>query len=421
MPATNSSFARLVPPRPASRLGFLAATAVAIALVFAPMAEAQSRNQFGRADRADGAKQLITLSVQQAISQLPPSAGQAFSFKFDPKRDTFVRSDRQGPTALLSPRTIGKGQFSARLGVSYLRVSESFDPIFYAVTPKGTAPSGSQTRYAKFGLDLAADVGVFDLSATYGVLRWLDVFLDIPIVLTDATASQTFVPGNPTGNREFIDFLASRSGFETHSLAERGTFPEGTNVGLGRVGVGARTSFYSNTFMELGAVTKFSFASPSSDELSGSDSYAIYPRLVGEFFSEAPVQAYADAGYEYDFSFNELSRFAWNVGASLPFSLGSFDLGVGGSVYDANIKWSPDTATGDPFDDGNTGVFRNGIDMMVADAGSNEVNNDVVNLLIGGRFEITQQVVVSTAITVALTKNGVRPDAVGTIAVEYYH
>lgn len=382
-------------------------------------AAAQSRNQFGRADRANGAKQLITLSVQQAISQLPPSAGQAFTFKFDPARDTFVRSDRQGPTALLSPRTIGKGKWSARLGVSYFRVSETFDPVFYRVAPAGgTTP---QPLYAKFGLEFGADVGVFDLAGTYGVTRWLDVFLELPIVLTDAQAQQTFVPGNPSGSRDFVDFLASRAGFDTQSLAERGTFPEGTNVGLGRVGLGARTSFYSNTFMELGAVTKFSFESPSSDELAGSDSYAIYPRLVGEFFTEAPVQVYADAGYEWDFTYSELRRFAWDVGASLPFSRGSFDLGVGGSIYDEDITWTPDTAQGDPFDDGGTGLFRNGVDMTIADPGSNRVNNDVVNLLIGGRFVITPEFVVSTAITVALTQNGVRPDAVGTIAFEYYN
>ncbi len=380
------------------------------------LAAAQSRNQFGRADRAAGAQQLIALSVQQAISQLPPSAGQAFTFKFDPTRDTFVRSDRQGPTALLSPRTIGKGQFSARLGVSYFRLSEEFAPVFYEITPKGgTTP----TLYSKFGLDMRADVTVVDLSATYGITRWLDVFLDVPIVVVDASADQTFIGApNAAPRRELIDLVAGD--LNRQSLAERGTFPEGTSAGIGRIGLGARNSFYANSFMELGAVTRFSFASPTPDDLSGSDSYAIFPRVVGEFFTEAPVQLYADAGYEYDFSFSELSRFAWDVGASMAFSRGSVDLGFGGSIYDSPIRWTPDTASGDPFDGGPNGAFGQGIDMTLDTPGQNEVDNDIVNLLLGGRFELTEQVLISASVTIALTNNGVRPGAVGTLGLEFY-
>ncbi len=384
-------------------------------------AGAQSRNQFGRAGRAEGAAQLVTLSVQQAISQLPPSAGQAFSFRFDPARDTFVRSDRHGPTVLLSPRTIGDGRFSARVGVSYFRLSAEFAPVFYEVSPKGEADL--PPVYTKFGLEMQANVTVVDLSATYGVTRWLDAFVDVPIVVVDASASQTFGKGVVADeSREFVDFLIERGGLDRQSLAERGTFPAGTNAGLGRVGLGARTSFYSNTFLELGAVTRLSFPSPSSDVLAGSDSFAIYPRVVGELFSEAPAQVYVDAGYDYDFSFAELRRFAWSVGASMPLPAGSIDLGFTGSIYDTPITWTPATAQGDPFvpDGDPSGPFADGIDMVLDEPGSNTVDNDVVNLVFGGRLELTEQFVVSAGVTVALTQNGVRPDAVGTLALEYY-
>lgn len=408
-------------PRRSTRRHVLFAVGVLLFGWGVDAAHAQSRNQFGRADRAMAAHQLINLSIQQAISQLPPSAGQAFTFTFDPTRDTFVRSDRQGPTALLSPRTIGKGQFGARLAGSYFHVGETFDPVFYRVRPNRTTPGTPPRLFTKFGLELAADVWVVDLAVTYGITRWLDVFADLPIIVTDATADQTFAQGNTTAAlRELIDFTIERTGLARQSLVERGTFPEGANVGLGRAGLGARASLYSNSFLELGTVTKVSFASPSSDQLAGSDSYAIFPRVVGEFFADAPVQAYADIGYEYDFSFAELSRLAWDVGASIPFSRGSFDLGVGGSVYDAPIKWTPDFARGDPFDDDDQGLFAEGLTLTLDEPGTNEIDNDVVNLLIGGRFAVTEQFVLSTAITVALTQNGVRPDAVGTIAVEFY-
>ena len=414
---------RLPTPFAKRRLWFAALATVALSLFAPTLGIAQSRNQFGRADRAAGAGQLITLAVQQAISQLPPTAGQSFTFRFDPGKDTFVRSDRQGPTVLLSPRTIGKGTFSARMGVSYFRLSGKFDPVFYRVEPKRPAGEPAPSSFTKFGLEMSADVVVVDLSATYGVARWLDVFLDLPIVVVDASADQLFFDAGGSvqtvPRREMFDPLVSLAGYSRQSLADRGAFNEGTHVGVGRIGLGARTPFYANQYMELGAVTRFSFASPSSEEFAGSDSYAIYPRLVGEFFTEAPAQLFVDVGYEYDFSFSELSRFAWDVGVSMPFTRGSVDIGVGGSIYDSPIKWTPDTAQGDPTGDSN-GLFANGSTLTLDVAGQNEVDNDTVNLLLGGKFAVTENVVLSGAVTVALTNNGVRPDAVGTLAFEVY-
>lgn len=416
-PGARSSFAR----RGRAAIVAAALGCAGLALVAtAGDARAQSRNQFGRADRASAAGDLITLSVQQAISQLPPTAGQSFTYAFDPATDTFEPSERQGPTVLVSPRTIGEGMFAARLGVSYFQLQESFDPVFYRIRGPNDA-DGNDPLVAKFGLNLGANVTLIDLTATYGVAAWLDVFLDLPIVIVDADASQTYVERGQGalfvgGNRALVDRAEEISVFQ-QSLGLRGTFNEGTNVGVGRIGVGARTPFYANEFMEVGLVTRFSFASPTPDDYSGSDSYAIYPRVVAELFSDQVAQLYADVGYEYDFSIAELRRFAWSTGASMPFSKGSIDVGVSGSIYDTPVRWTPDTATGDPVGDDR---FRDGLLFEIDDPSTNTVDTDVVNLLLGGKFQIWDNTMLAGSLLIALTDNGIRPDVAGTLSIEVY-
>src|SRR5882672_5366874 len=63
--------------------------------------------QFGAQCRADAASKMIVLGVQQGISSLPPTSGQSFSYEFNPELDTYVTSERLGPTSFRAPQTIG--------------------------------------------------------------------------------------------------------------------------------------------------------------------------------------------------------------------------------------------------------------------------------------------------------------------------
>src|SRR5215470_3350275 len=102
-------------------------------LLWWPASGRAQENQFGGQDRADAARRMIVLGVQQGISSLPPMSGQAFSYEFDPARDTYVRSKRLGPTVLRSPQTLGAGHLSLRVATSYFALSGSPGPIPYYV------------------------------------------------------------------------------------------------------------------------------------------------------------------------------------------------------------------------------------------------------------------------------------------------
>jgi hypothetical protein len=411
--------------RTRTALGLALLVGTAASILVPSSGVAQSRNQFGRAERAAAASEMITSAVQQAISQLPPAGGQAFTYTFDRRLSTYVRSDRLGPTQFITPETIGSGSVNVRLALSYFHLEDEFGPIFYRATPRRKVGDGAPpiVLFTKFGLEVKADVALADLAVTYGVFHWLDLFVDVPIVLVNAHADQTFV-GRTTAladpSKEVVDELIELTGLGRQSLAERGTFNSGTSVGVGRIHLGAKASLYAGDDLEIGAITRLAFASPSSAEFAGSDTYAVYPRVVARFLLRQPLQIFLDAGYDYDFSSAELRRFAWNTGVSLGLPTASIDLGLGGSLYDSPIRWTPLVAPGDPFDDPRLdpeGRFREGSILTVDDPGESELETDFVNLLIGGKVELSEGIVLSAALTIPLT-TGLRPDVLTTIGVE---
>src|SRR5262245_52310620 len=112
------------------------AGAAALALLTAgsrPAGAQGNPNQFGGQDRADAASRMIVLGVQQGISSLPPTSGQSFTYEFNPDLDTYVTSERLGPTSFRSPQIIGAGKFSIRAAASYFELSNTKGPIEYAV------------------------------------------------------------------------------------------------------------------------------------------------------------------------------------------------------------------------------------------------------------------------------------------------
>src|SRR5690349_16701595 len=86
---------------------------------------ARANNQFGGQGRADAASQMIVLGVQQGISSLPPTSGQAFTYDYNAELGTFVASEQLGPTVLRSPQTIGANRFSLRVAASYFDLSKT--------------------------------------------------------------------------------------------------------------------------------------------------------------------------------------------------------------------------------------------------------------------------------------------------------
>jgi hypothetical protein len=119
--------------------------------------------------QAAAAKLMIIQAVQQAISALPPTSGQAVLWEFLPAMETPVRSKELGPTVLRAVETVGKGHFNLRIATSYFELSDTFGPIPYSVRL-----SDQDAGYVKFGVATDATVGLLNFSASYGLGQKLE-------------------------------------------------------------------------------------------------------------------------------------------------------------------------------------------------------------------------------------------------------
>ena len=190
-------------------------------------------------------------------------------------------------------------------------------------------------------------------------------------------------------------------------------FNEGTHVGVGRISLGGKALLYARDPFMLGGAVDFYFPSPSQAELAGSDSAAILPRLIGAARVTDWLRFHLDVGYDYDFDVGELRRFVWDVGASFPLTLATFDIGVGGSKYDSPIVWTPSS-------------FRESIqpgtpkNITVTAVGDNETGTNYVAFLCGAKVRLSEGFVLSGGVNVPVTDEEVQPVAGGTIALEFY-
>ncbi len=405
-----------------------------------PNGAARANNQFGGQDRADAASQMIVLGVQQGISSLPPTSGQAFTYDYNAELGTFVASEQLGPTVLRSTQTIGANRISLRVAASYFNLSETFDPIIYQldVPPDSGFPSPT---YTELGMSANAHVTLLNFAATYGITDRIEVTLNVPVTVVQAQAKQlytafpqelslpprdrqlgvvqAFPPATPQQALDAAFALNQLTIAESSFNALGFDFNEGTHAGVGRISVGGKGVLYDNDTFAFAFAPEFFCNSPSQDEFSGSDSPAILPRVIGQAKAAKYLRLHADVGYDYDFDTSQLRRFVWNTGLSVPLPNWTFDLGVGGSKFDESIRWTPVTAQGvgapaPQYPDGIPGT------LTALDPSATELGTNYVDFLFGMKVRLMEGTVLSGSVNVPVTSDGFRAAAIGTLALEYY-
>ena len=420
-------------------------SAIVIAVIgvagFGAVARAQNPNQFGGQDRADAASQMIVLGVQQGTSSLPPTSGQAFTFDYNAELGTFVASEELGPTVLRAPQTIGANRLSLRVAASYFELSETFDPIIYQINVP-TNPVIPSTTYAEFGMNAHANVTLLNFAATYGFTDRIEATINVPVPVVQAQAKQLYTvrpqnlalpparrplgivapaPGSTPQQAFDAAFATNQLVIAESSFSALGfDFNAGQHAGVGRISVGGKGVLYDNDVFAVAFAPEFYCNSPSESDFAGSNSPAILPRVIAQVKAAKRLRLHADVGYDYDFDIDELRRFVWNAGFSVPLVNWTFDLGVGGSKFNSSIKWTPATTAG-------TGPavppqFPNGLPAILTalDPSATELGTNFVDFLFGMKVRLFEGGVLSGAVSVPVTSDGFRADAIGTVAFEYY-
>jgi hypothetical protein len=402
----------------------LAVAALASAVWCTASAMAQV-NQFGGQDRADAAARMVVLAVQQGINALPPTSAQSVVYMYDRQLDAFVRRAPLGATAFRVPETIGAGNASFRIAASYFTLDKQPDPIDYLVK---FDTQGAPAGFGKLGAETSAKVGLVSMTTTYGITPQWELTLSVPVVVVDAHASQIFSTratdlGSPPNRAVFSGaptLSELNQALAAHELVlrtERFTdlgfeFDEGTHAGVGRISVGTKGLVYAGDRAQLAATAEFFCPSPNEGEFAGSASAAILPRAVAAFSISERLTLHLDSGYEHDFEHDELRRFVWNAGASFPGSLIAIDVGVGGSKFNQGIQWTPAIARG---------IATGGFPASTLTAVENtRLGSTFVDFLGGVKFRVSENSVIEGAVSVPVTADGVRPEAVGTVALEFY-
>lgn len=402
----------------------LGVTALAASgLLDARRADAQSNSAFGVQQRADAAQQMILLGVSQGISNLPPTSGQSFVYEYDEALDTYKATGLLGPTAYRSPLTIGKGKMSVRVAGSYFQLNNNQNPINYQVTGL------SDPLYTKFGLQTKAKVGLFNIAYSYGPLEWLELSVNFPITIVDAQAKSSFVtvPADadvPVGDARVaaatsIEALDDRLA-DGRLITRQGTvnqlganFNEGTSAGLGRVSLAGKAQFLHSEYVDAAFSMEVFLPSPNENQYAGPSSAAFLPRLITAINLFEGAKAHIDAGYDFDTDFAELRRFVWNTGVSYAIPGVTFDTGVGGSKFNRGIEWTPSSFVQPPGSEVN-------VPLGFTALGDNTLGTNYVDFLFGVKGQILDDMVISGAVNVPINDQGIRAEAVGTVAVEMY-
>lgn len=401
----------------------LALLAAAGCLLQASSAGAQSNAAFGVQQRANAAQQMILLGVSQGVSSLPPTSGQSFVYEYDDALDTYKATGLLGPTAYRSPLTLGKGKMSLRAAASFFELSNTQSPINYQVNGL------DQPLYTKFGLKTDAKVGLFNIAYSYGVLEWLELSVNFPITIVDARAQSSFVTLASAANDPIGDApVAAATSIEAldrnlsngQLIIREGTvnqlganFNDGTSAGLGRVSLAGKAQFLDTEYVDMAFSMEIFLPSPSEEEYAGTNSAAFLPRLITAFNVAEGAKLHVDAGYDKDTEFSELSRFVWNTGASYALPGFTVDTGVGGSVFNNGIEWTPSSFTQPPGQEID-------VPLQFAALGDNTLGTNYVDFLFGVKGQILENAVISGSVNVPINNDGIRPAAVGTVAFEMY-
>jgi hypothetical protein len=358
-----------------------------------------------------------------------------------------VREERVGASLFREPGTLPAGRFAARFSVAYFEASDAFVATYQNETePEGC--SGSDNRcYTVIGLEPSARVTALNFGLSYGLADLVEVYLNAPVVITNASADISYtnelnVPGRGLSyvevGRESAEQIArggtvdlddgsgnvSAIGLRRRNLndfAVRGlsdaSFSDGTSVGLGQVAIG--TKLRSPTladWFDAAISAELLLPSPSQEEFAGIDSAGFAVRLLTAGRLHQDLRLLTAAGYTYDGRFESLRGLTWSAGLAYSQSWGTLDLGLGGSLYQEGIRWTPQGIQS--FDDPEQGTVSQ--EYVLADGQSNELDNNFVDLRIGAKFPIGSSFALSGGVIIPIVGDDFRPDAIGSLGVEVY-
>jgi len=345
------------------------------------------------------------LATTVASSYPVASASSSVTYVYNPTLETFERETRvAGPIIGERAETIGKGAFNFAASYSYVHLTtingDDLDQLVNRVTVGGRlivfpVKGGTKLKDGRFTnflpvrvvADLDVEAHIFAPSLTYGVTPDFDVNLTVPLVRTalDVTADtevpdprlpQFAVPAGPTrGSRSLSD----------------------SAFGVGDILLRAKYILRRERPFDVAAGLGLSLPSGDVNNFQGSGTTRVQPTLIFSRIFADRFQPFVNIGMDLNADDAGRSVFRWAVGGTAtlvgPLTgalvfLGRDELGAQADKIQRPFFFQIE-------------------------------RNDIFDASIGVRWRFTDSGVVALNTLVPLNDDGLRPDVIPTVEVEY--
>ena len=345
------------------------------------------------------------LATSVASTYPVASASSSVTYVYNPALETFERATRvAGPIIGERAETIGKGAFNFAASYHYVHLTtingDDLDQLVNRVMVGGhlivfpvkggtTLKDGRYTNFlpVRVVADLDVEAHIFAPSLTYGVTPDFDVNLTVPLVRTalDVTADtevpdprlpQFAVPAGPTrGSRSLSD----------------------SAFGVGDILLRAKYILRRERPFDVAAGLGLSLPSGDVNNFQGSGTTRVQPTLIFSRIFADRFQPFVNIGMDLNADDAGRSVFRWAVGgtATVVGPLTAALVFLGRDELGAQADKIPR-----PF------FFQ-------------IERNDIFDASIGFRWRFTDSGVVALNALVPLNNDGLRPDVIPTVEVEY--
>lgn len=236
------------------------------------------------------------------LTALPlPSPASGFTYEFDPALGVFTRSGRSfGPILADRAETIGRGKLGLGFNFQYF----SFDRIEGVDLDSVPAVFTHDNPVAGTGRDdvvttetsIDTKVGQYSFYLNYGLARWLDVAVAVPVVHTELSlASTATVRRIGTVDPAVHFFEDGQGGFgDTRTFVDSGS---ATGLGDVIVRLKSRPGHWGGTGLGLGVDVRL----PTGDEedLLGSGAPGVKPFVILSYSSRV-VSPHLNLAYQWN-------------------------------------------------------------------------------------------------------------------------
>ncbi|HET6628290.1 MAG TPA: transporter [Woeseiaceae bacterium] len=342
-----------------------------------------------RVDTADTFNRLNDI-ISAQVGAIPfASAGAGFAFRYDEDLGTFVQvTESFGPVYAERAETIGKGRFNANLSFTAFKYDEflgdDLDDLVVTTLhdPDIIPPLDERTSFeldtVDAHLNLDINVNALNFAGTYGVTDRLDVGFLVPLADVDVRV---------TSHAEVVKSPDNPIPVDVHTFEDGPESPDdsasGSAQGLGDVVLRLKYHWLESETNNMAAALQVKTATGDEDDFLGTGQATVRPFLIYSR-SFGRLTPHVNLGYEFNLDDSDQNSLEYAAG---------FDVGADRFTVALSVLGSRELG-GDGFAD------------------------TIVNGALGVKWNPFGSYIVTANVLMPLNDEGLRSDAIGTLAFE---